>query len=84
MGFSGSVAYAVFLDHGLNVCPLHWQADFCLLCHQESPGVSFHAAGLSVQTVSTMFQLQTYRRLTLENKFMLLIQTADLVLNEAF
>ena len=27
----------IFLDQGLNVCPLHWQADSYPLCHQGSP-----------------------------------------------
>jgi len=62
---SCSSAYGIFPDQGSNLCPLHWQVDFYLLCHQESPGLSFYAAGLSVQTVSTIFELQTYRKLTL-------------------
>ena len=27
-GLSCSVACGIFLDQGLNQCPLHWQADF--------------------------------------------------------
>ena len=26
-GLSCSMAYGIFLDHGSNPCPLHWQAD---------------------------------------------------------
>ena len=29
----GSMAKGVFLDQGLNPCPLHWQGDFYLLNH---------------------------------------------------
>jgi len=29
----GCMAKGIFLDQGLNPCPLHWQADFYLLNH---------------------------------------------------
>ena len=35
-GLGCSVAGGVFLDHGLNWCPLHWHADSYPLCHQGS------------------------------------------------
>ena len=38
---SCSVAGGIFLDQGLNPCPLHWQADFYPLHHQGSPTVLF-------------------------------------------
>ena len=34
---SCSVACGIFLDQGLNLCPLHWQADSYLLRHEGSP-----------------------------------------------
>ena len=36
---SCSAACGIFPDQGLNPCPLHWQADFQPLCHQESPKI---------------------------------------------
>ena len=36
-GLSCSVACGIFLDQGLNPCPLHWQMDAQPLCHQGSP-----------------------------------------------
>ena len=36
-GLSCSEARAIFLDQGLNPCPLHWQADSYPLNHQRSP-----------------------------------------------
>ena len=35
--FSCPMAFRIFLDQGLNLCPLHWQADSYPLCHQGSP-----------------------------------------------
>ena len=32
-----SAAYGIFPALGLNLCPLHWQADSYPLCHQGSP-----------------------------------------------
>ena len=34
-GLSCSAACEIFLDQGLNPCPLHWQVDFHPLYHQE-------------------------------------------------
>ena len=34
---SCSKACGIFSDQGSNLCPLHWQADSYLLCHQGSP-----------------------------------------------
>ena len=34
---SCSTAYGIFLDQGLNPCPLHWYVDSYLLHHQGSP-----------------------------------------------
>ena len=39
-GFSYSTARGLFLDRGLNPCPLHWQTDSHPLCHQGSPILS--------------------------------------------
>ena len=36
-GLSCSTACGIFLDQGLNPCPLHWQVDFYPLHHQGSP-----------------------------------------------
>ena len=36
-GPSCSTACGIFPDHGLNPCPLHWQADSPPLRHQGSP-----------------------------------------------
>ena len=36
-GLSCSAACGIFSDQGLNVFPLHWQADSCPLRHQGSP-----------------------------------------------
>ena len=36
-GLSCSLACKIFLDHGLNLCLLHWQVDSLLLSHQGSP-----------------------------------------------
>ena len=38
---SYSVACQIFLDQGLNLCLLHWQADSLSLSHQEYPEVRF-------------------------------------------
>ena len=35
-GLSFPVACGIFLDQGLNPCPLHWQVDSYPLEHQES------------------------------------------------
>ena len=36
-GFSYSAACGIFLDQGLNPCPLHWQADSYPVYHHGSP-----------------------------------------------
>ena len=36
-GLSCPLAYRIFPDQGLNLCPLHWQAGSHPLYHQESP-----------------------------------------------
>ena len=40
-GPSRSMACGIFPDQGLNLCPLHWQADSQPLHHQGSPNSSF-------------------------------------------
>ena len=40
-GPSCSTACGIFPDQGLNLCPLHWQADSQPLSHQGSPSISF-------------------------------------------
>ena len=48
-GLGCSVAGSIFLDQGLNPCPLQWQADSQLLDHQESPSYLFiHVCSLCV------------------------------------
>ena len=32
-----STTCGIFPDQGSNLCPLHWQVDSHLLCHQGSP-----------------------------------------------
>ena len=32
-----SMAYGIFPEQGLNLCPLHWQADSSLMSHLGSP-----------------------------------------------
>jgi hypothetical protein len=39
-GLSCPMACGIFLEQGLNPCPLHWQADSYPLCHQGSPLIS--------------------------------------------
>ena len=38
-GLSCSAVCGIFLDRGLNLCPLHLQADSFSLSHQGSPAV---------------------------------------------
>ena len=38
---SCSAACGVFMDQGLNLCLMHWQADSLPLSHQGSPGIWF-------------------------------------------
>lgn len=45
---SCSVARGVFLDQGLNACPLHWQMDSQSLDHQRSPPLSFLQSNLPI------------------------------------
>ena len=40
-GFSCSSAGWIFPDQGWNPCPLHWQADSCLLHHRRSPQAQY-------------------------------------------
>ena len=40
-GLSYTEASGIFLDQGLNLCPLCWQADSYPLCHQISPFIYF-------------------------------------------
>ena len=40
-GLSCTSVCGLFLDPGLNPCPLHWQADSHPLCNQGSPAPSF-------------------------------------------
>ena len=39
-GLSNSAAWGIFLDQGLNPCPVHWQADSWPLDHQGNPSIS--------------------------------------------
>ena len=41
-GLRYSVACGIFLDQGLNLCPLNWQADSFPLCCQGSPTRNFN------------------------------------------
>ena len=51
-GLSCSAACGIFLDQGLNLCPLHWQVDSYLLFHQGSPAVflifTFYLLNISI------------------------------------
>ena len=38
------MAYGIFLDRGLNLCPLRWQLDSQPLGHQGSPDISTQSA----------------------------------------
>ena len=52
-GLSCPEGCGIFLEHGLNPCPLHWQADSCALHHQGSPMYCFifwHELPVSLQT----------------------------------
>ena len=40
-GHCCSVACGIFLDQGLNPCPLHWQVNSQSLCHPGSPFIRF-------------------------------------------
>ena len=42
-GLSCSAACGIFPDQGLNLCPLHWQADSQPLRHHGSPPFNFYA-----------------------------------------
>ena len=45
-GPSCSMACEIFLDQGLNPCPLHWQAGSHPLSHQQSPVIMFYICSL--------------------------------------
>ena len=45
LGLSGPVAFGIFLDQGLNLHPLHWQADSYPLCYHGSPASYILVAG---------------------------------------
>ena len=51
-GLSCSAACGIFLDQGLNLCPLHWQVDSYPLFHQGSPAVflifTFYMLNISI------------------------------------
>ena len=57
-GLSCSVACQIFLDQGLNLCLLHWQADSLSLSHQENPEVRFLSTG-KLHTLHKMGELYT-------------------------
>ena len=45
---SYSEACGIFLDQGLNLCLLHWQADSLPLRHQGSPELKFFFSELNI------------------------------------
>ena len=49
-GPSCSAACGIFPDQGLNLCPLHWQADSQPLCHQGSPLLCILDINYCIQT----------------------------------
>ena len=55
---SCSVACQIFLDQGLNLYLLHWQADSLSLSHQENPEVRFLSTG-KLHTLHKMGELYT-------------------------
>ena len=50
MDFSYSEACGIFLDQGLNPCPLHWQADSYPLYCQGSPVINVLSLGIYLRT----------------------------------
>ena len=48
-------ASGIFLDQGLNLCPLHWQAESSPLGHQESPGEILLICVLRITLITTNF-----------------------------
>ena len=53
-GPSCSAACGIFPDQGLNLCPLHWQADSQPLRHQGSPRLQFKPLVLLVLRLSDL------------------------------
>ena len=53
-GFSCFMACGIFLDQGLNPCPLHWQANSYLLHHQGSPLITNFLIPFSTFAKSTL------------------------------
>ena len=47
-GLSCSTSCGIFLDQGLNPCPLHWQVDSQPLRHQGSPEFIFNSNNLFI------------------------------------
>ena len=45
LGFTCSEGCGIFLDQGLNPCPLHWQEDSLPLSHQGNPNLIALTAG---------------------------------------
>ena len=65
-GLSCPMAGGIFLDQGLNSCPLHWQADSQPLDHQGSPHLAFLGCYLwFIRKKTIMFY--TFKRQTLNN-----------------
>ena len=60
---SCSAACGIFLDQGLNLCPLHWQADSQPLRHQGSPCTAsyerFYVGTYSTATTLHVWLLNT-------------------------
>ena len=69
-GLRCPAAHGIFLDHGSNLCPLHWQEDSSPLGHQGSLAVSscFSADVMLEHPVPRGTQVQMLRRMLWESR----------------
>ena len=54
-GLSCPLACGMFPDQGSNSCPLHWQVDSYLLCHQGNPSIK-----LFLKRKQSTYRKETY------------------------
>ena len=89
-GLSCSAACGIFLDQGLNLCPLHWEVDSQPLRHQGSPNpfyfnyINLFLASTVNQEDETCFKMQviTQNATLLEPRWRSLVQIPLWVYNE--
>ena len=63
-GLSCSAACGIFLDQGLNLCPLHWQVDSPPLSHQGKPsGIFITLVSAGLQPCSPIRKPEADKRL---------------------